>query len=105
MARRDQEGGAPNSFLTAATSTSAEVTVHGDQALRANYQGGTSRFRNLPANVPDEQNTALWLTGLPADISYPEPLDNLDQRGRIFPVFINVANQASGRKTARPKWL
>lgn len=100
MARRYQDGGAPSSFLTAATSTSTEVTVHGDQAFRANYQGDTSRFRNLPANVPGEQNTALWLTGLPADISYPELFDNLDQRGRIFSVVINVANQASGHKTA-----
>lgn len=100
MARRYPDGGAPNSFLTAATATSTEVTVHGDQAFRANYQGDTSRFRSLPANVPGEQNTALWLTGLPADISYPELSDNLDQRGRIFSVFINVANQASGHKTA-----
>lgn len=77
MARRYQAGGAPNSFnLTAATSTSTEVTVHGDQAFRANYQGDTSRFRNLPANVPDEPNTALWLTGLPADMSYTELFDN-----------------------------
>lgn len=100
MARRYQDGGAPNSFLTAATSTSTEVTYHGDQAFRANYQGDTSRFRNLPANVPDEQNTALWLTGLPADISYPELFDNLDRRGRVFSVFINVANQVSGHKAA-----
>lgn len=101
MARRYQAGGAPNSFnLTAATSTSTEATVHGDQAFRANYQGDTSRFRNLPANVPDEPNTALWLTGLPADISYTELFDNLAQRGRLFSVFINVANKASGHTTA-----
>lgn len=100
MARRYQDGGAPNSFLTVATLTSTEVTVRGDQAFRANYQGDTSRFRNLPANVPDEQNTPLWLTGLPADISYPELFDNLDRRGRVFSVFINVANQVSGHKTA-----
>jgi len=98
MARRQQDGTAPSNLLTATTSSA--VAVHGEQDFRANYQGDASRFRNRSAHVPDEQNTALWLMGLPADISYTELFDNLDQRGRIFSLFINQANQASRHTTA-----
>jgi hypothetical protein len=98
MARRKQDGTAPSNLLTATTSSA--VAAQGDQDFRANYQGDTSRFRNRSAHVPDEQNTALWLMGLPADISYTELFDNLDQRGRIFSLFINEANKARSHTTA-----
>jgi len=71
-----------------------------DTEQPTSYQGDSTKFRRIAANVPDEQlNCALFLKNLPADITHHELLASLHNLGRVFNTYINPPEPAKGHFT------
>ncbi|KAI1214441.1 uncharacterized protein F4807DRAFT_456083 [Annulohypoxylon truncatum] len=54
-----------------------------------NYHGDCSLPNNTGAGVPEDQNTNLWITGLPANITIHELLAAITHTGRVRSTVIN----------------
>ncbi|KAI0397737.1 hypothetical protein F5Y17DRAFT_454886 [Xylariaceae sp. FL0594] len=57
--------------------------------MSSNYRGSRSRPDNLSANIPDNQNTSVWIQGLPPTCGYDMLLGRLKDTGKIFATVIN----------------
>lgn len=53
------------------------------------YAGDANRWRNQNVLVPDDMNTAIWITRLPQDITYKELLGAVRNMGRVWSTYIN----------------
>lgn len=54
-----------------------------------NYMGDISLRSNRPANIPDEQNCSLWITGLPPNVTVRELLGAIHNVGKIYATVVN----------------
>ncbi|ROW15691.1 hypothetical protein VPNG_02195 [Cytospora leucostoma] len=61
------------------------------KGISENYRGDAYNPENVPADIPDSENCSVWLTGMPADLSYTEYLSAvaIHKPGRIFVSNIN----------------
>lgn len=53
---------------------------------------GMHNLANASANVPNDYNCALWLTKLPADVTYRELVDMVVQAGRFGRLYCTYIN-------------
>ncbi|KAK1830201.1 hypothetical protein QBC39DRAFT_261436 [Podospora conica] len=67
------------------------------------YAGDASRWRNKNALVPESQNTSIWITRLPAGVTYKELLGGIRNTGRVWSSFINKPEHHKGIHTAAAK--
>ncbi|KAI1106522.1 hypothetical protein F4804DRAFT_340512 [Jackrogersella minutella] len=61
----------------------------GINRLNGNYRGDGTLPANTGANVPEESNTNLWITGLPGSITVAELLSYIKHTGRVRSTVIN----------------
>ncbi|KAI1112106.1 hypothetical protein F5Y14DRAFT_282892 [Nemania sp. NC0429] len=54
-----------------------------------NYRGDLGLATNRSANIPDELNTAVWITNLPPDLTYKMLLDSVRNCGKVYATVIN----------------
>lgn len=76
------------------------------RAFSPNYEGDTTNARNKSADVPDELNTSVWITGLPPTCTYNALLVAMAQvgnMGKIWSTVINPANPREGKFFAAAK--
>ncbi|KAI0830452.1 hypothetical protein F5Y06DRAFT_290671 [Hypoxylon sp. FL0890] len=66
----------------------------GTGGLNRNYRGDTSLPSNTGAGVPENKNTCLWITGLPASITVTELLAAITKTGRVRSTVINAPTGA-----------
>lgn len=71
--------------------------------ISLNYAGDASIPRNQSANIPDSRNCAMWITNLPADVTYNTLLGSIRGMGRIYATHINPPDKERGHKTAAAK--
>ncbi|KAK0724931.1 hypothetical protein B0H67DRAFT_641407 [Lasiosphaeris hirsuta] len=57
-----------------------------------NYRGDRNLPSNMPANVPEHENCAVFITGLPATINTRELLAHIRETGRVWQSHINPSN-------------
>ncbi|KAK3346414.1 hypothetical protein B0T25DRAFT_460504 [Lasiosphaeria hispida] len=72
---------------------SSEAPQHGGElapAFSENYQGDRRLKRNMPASVPDNDNCAFFITGLPSNVTTRQLLANISNTGRIWQSHINA---------------
>ncbi|KYK54485.1 hypothetical protein DCS_06443 [Drechmeria coniospora] len=65
-----------------------------------NYRGQHTDKNAGREDLPDELNCSLWLTNLPADLSYPELITAIGARGRVYGTFINYPDNKQFRTAA-----
>jgi hypothetical protein len=65
-------------------------------AISASQYGGAEKYlgdmrieHNRSANIPVDQNCALWVLGLPANVSYTSLLRSIRQVGKVYATVIN----------------
>jgi hypothetical protein len=58
----------------------------------ATYRGDPTVERNRSANIPDEENCAVWVWGLPGHVTYTALLHSIRGIGKIYAVVINPPN-------------
>ncbi|KAK0723633.1 hypothetical protein B0T21DRAFT_294412, partial [Apiosordaria backusii] len=70
-----------------------------------NYMGNRNNPANLSANIPNSENTSVFVTNLPPDITYTELFRALALRpcGRIFATHINEADIDKGHMFSAAK--
>jgi len=88
---------------TKTTLTKEEISLRQELGCSLNYNGEPENPRNLSANIPHSENCSLWLTGLPADVSYTELFVRLRGTGKIFATYINHASPENGHVTSAAK--
>lgn len=68
-----------------------EKALRQRHGISENYQGNPDNPKNQSADIPNEENCALFLTNLPARCNYPELLGaiRLLRPGRIWSTYIN----------------
>lgn len=57
--------------------------------ISPNYLGDVNIENNRSANIPDHQNCALWIMGLPANVTYKQLLGAIRDVGKIYATVIN----------------
>ncbi|KAI0397696.1 hypothetical protein F5Y17DRAFT_454850 [Xylariaceae sp. FL0594] len=57
--------------------------------MSTNYRGSRTRADNISANIPDDQNTSVWIQGLPPTCGNDMLLGRLKDTGKIFATVIN----------------
>ncbi|OHE91001.1 hypothetical protein CORC01_13713 [Colletotrichum orchidophilum] len=71
-----------------------------------NYQGDPLNMQNQSAQINNNENTALWLTGLPTNCTYKMLLEAIARCapiGKVFSTVINAANPAANMPFAAAK--
>ncbi|KAI0204173.1 hypothetical protein F4808DRAFT_457273 [Astrocystis sublimbata] len=53
------------------------------------YLGNANLPANQPANIPDEKNTSVWITGLPPDVDHKTLLGCVRDCGKVYATVIN----------------
>ncbi|GAB1312428.1 RRM domain-containing protein [Madurella fahalii] len=54
-----------------------------------NYMGNIALRSNRPANIPDELNCSLWITGLPPNVTVGELLAAIRNVGKVYATVVN----------------
>jgi hypothetical protein len=54
-----------------------------------NYQGDVTIAHNLSADIPDNENCAVWILGLPPHVTHTELLGSIQNIGQIYASVIN----------------
>ncbi|KAF9881374.1 hypothetical protein CkaCkLH20_01524 [Colletotrichum karsti] len=62
-----------------------------------NYNGDTRNERNKSADVPDSQNTSVWLTGLPAGCDTSMLMEAIVKTGKTGKIWASHINNADPR--------
>lgn len=57
--------------------------------MSVNYKGDPWLSGNRSAEIPDNENTALWITNLPPDCDYPIFMSTIRDCGKVFACVIN----------------
>jgi hypothetical protein len=68
-----------------------------------NYMGNIHIDKNKSANIPEDENCSLWLTGLPPAITYTQLLSAIRGIGRVYQTHINLPEPEKGHYTAACK--
>ncbi|KAI1162059.1 hypothetical protein F5B18DRAFT_410713 [Nemania serpens] len=58
-----------------------------------NYLGDPDLTANRSANIPDELNTAVWITNLPPNLTHKMLLDSVRNCGKVYATVINRPEQ------------
>ncbi|KAI0014345.1 hypothetical protein F4779DRAFT_612638 [Xylariaceae sp. FL0662B] len=81
--------GAP-SGTPSSSSPEFHAALRARQARRdANYEGRKTGRRAQMRQIPDEENTALWITNLPPDCTVQDILAQIRGIGKVFALHIN----------------
>ncbi|KAI1452302.1 hypothetical protein F4805DRAFT_470979 [Annulohypoxylon moriforme] len=75
----------PSEQLTGNSNAAREVSRR-----NGNYRGDCNLSTNTGANVPEDKNTNLWITGLPSSITIRELLAAITRTGRVRSTVINA---------------
>lgn len=71
------------------TPTAEELVRRIQHLISPNYMGEYTEIDNQPGQIPEDGNCALWITGLPKDITYRELLNNITNVDRVWQTVIN----------------
>jgi hypothetical protein len=66
-----------------------------------NYLGDPYLRANQSANIPDDQNTSVWITNLPPDLDHKMLLDSIRDCGKVWAAVVNGPEK--GHTTAAAK--
>jgi hypothetical protein len=80
--------------------TARDIARRIQHGVSPNYQGDYRRKSNQPANIPDSENCSLWITELPADLTYHELLGAVKNAGRVWQTVINLPDGSRHQKAA-----
>ncbi|KAJ8130355.1 hypothetical protein O1611_g3280 [Lasiodiplodia mahajangana] len=72
-----------------AAPTSHRQMPSGGSRVSRNYQGDPDLPANQSADIPDELNTAVWITNLPPNVNHKMLLNAVRNCGKIFAAVIN----------------
>jgi hypothetical protein len=76
---------------------------HEAGAFSPNYLGDRSLARNRSADIPDEENCSVWITGLPPRTTHNQLLSEIRGVGRVYATVINPPDPDHGHTTAAAK--
>lgn len=68
-----------------------------------NYRGNIHIDKNKSANIPEDENCSLWLTGLPPNVTYNQLLSTIRNIGRVYQTHINLPEPEKGHYTSACK--
>jgi len=80
-----------------------EIATRQLASFSPSYAGDTNCWRNQNLPVPDDMNTAIWITRLPQGVTYKELLGAVRNMGRIWSSHINRPEPHKGIYTAAAK--
>ncbi|KAJ0108966.1 hypothetical protein J7T55_005514 [Diaporthe amygdali] len=78
--------------------TDEEKAYRDALGISHNYQGEVTNPANISAEIPDELNCAVWITGLPRDCSYKDLLGTIAMHrpGKVYASFISPPKPGPG---------
>ncbi|KAI1486493.1 hypothetical protein F5X96DRAFT_688730 [Biscogniauxia mediterranea] len=89
---------------TTTTTTTAAAAAALEQSLprgvSPNYRGNPYLAANQSADIPDSENTALWLTNLPPDCDHRMLLSSVRGCGKVYATVINPPMSASAASSS-----
>ncbi|KAK3488041.1 uncharacterized protein B0T23DRAFT_364498 [Neurospora hispaniola] len=65
-----------------------------------NYMGDATNERNRSANIPDNLNCSLYITGLPIDITVRQIFDDIRNIGKVYSLHISPRGDSHSRAAA-----
>ncbi|KAI2632230.1 hypothetical protein GGR54DRAFT_634993 [Hypoxylon sp. NC1633] len=65
-----------------------------DGQVNNNYRGDSRLHSNVGANVPEEKNTSLWVTGLPAKTTLQSVLAAITKTGNVRSAVLNGPDES-----------
>ncbi|KAK4239506.1 hypothetical protein C8A03DRAFT_32457 [Achaetomium macrosporum] len=68
--------------------TAEEIANRIAAGVSPNYRGDYRLARNRPADISPNQNCSVWITGLPADVTYNQLLGSIRATGRVWATVI-----------------
>ncbi len=86
--------------------TTAEIAERLERGISLAYRGDIANPRNLTRDVPEHQNTCLFISGLPPQITLQDVLGTLAAEGpfgSIFATSLLAASEELGHATAAAK--
>ncbi|KAK3400206.1 hypothetical protein B0T20DRAFT_496580 [Sordaria brevicollis] len=69
--------------------TAEEKEARKARGFSENYLGNYKNVHNKPADIPDEENCSLYITGLPIDVTVKDILDDIRDIGKVFSLHIS----------------
>jgi hypothetical protein len=69
--------------------------------VSANYRGNYRLARNRPANIPQEENCSVYITGLAPDITTNQLLGEIRNTGRVWASVISPPTRNHGTAAAK----
>ncbi|SPO04027.1 uncharacterized protein DNG_06710 [Cephalotrichum gorgonifer] len=75
---------------------------HLESRFSPNYLGRKT-LKNCSSSIPNSRNCGLWITGLPAGVTYDELLSQITGIGRVYATVINGPDPSKGIATAAAK--
>lgn len=68
-----------------------------------NYRGNINLARNRSADIPADQNCALFILGLPPHVTVTELLGTVRNAGRVYATHVNAPEPTKGHTTCAAK--
>ncbi|KAJ4416388.1 hypothetical protein N0V85_002308 [Neurospora sp. IMI 360204] len=83
----------------------AALTEEEKQMRRAlgfseNYMGDATNEKNRSADIPDDQNCSLYITGLPLDVTVRDIFDDIRNIGKVYSLHISPRRDSHSRRAA-----
>ncbi|KAK3502968.1 hypothetical protein B0T13DRAFT_509691 [Neurospora crassa] len=87
-------------IVNRAALTDEEKEIRRAMGFSVNYMGDATNERNRSADIPDEQNCSLYITGLPVDVTVRDIFDDIRDIGKVFSLHISPRREGHSRAAA-----
>lgn len=87
-------------IVNRAALTDEEREMRRAMGFSVNYMGDATNERNRSADIPDEQNCSLYITGLPVDVTVRDIFDDIRNIGKVFSLHISPRREGHSRAAA-----
>lgn len=78
-----------DAILADRTLTAEEKEARKARGFSENYLGDYKNLNNKSADIPDEGNCSLYITGLPIDVTVKDIFDDIRDIGKVFSLHIS----------------
>lgn len=80
--------------------TEEEKAARKARGFSENYMGDYTNDKNKSADIPDEKNCSLYITGLPLDVTVKDIFDDIRDIGKVFSLHISPPKEGKSKRAA-----
>lgn len=80
--------------------TEEEKAARKARGFSENYMGDYTNENNMSADIPDELNCSLYITGLPLDVTVRDIFDDIRDIGKVFSLHVSPRRESNTKRAA-----